>query len=183
MICSYTHILQTWGERLSLIRVRSWGDVRRPPADQFRGLGSASHEICGIAWNKQHKPTLIISSYPQGHLIMALFTFIRLTRGQLKEAKPKSSFSSFYWSHVSKGKRVGGPTEQDKTLGGLRSGCILRRATFSMYLHSHPWGLSQALGPIASPHQHTDSLSAWANSSLTTKTKQHIAEVSAAHRP
>lgn len=38
-----THVGKRAKQRLILIRVRSGGDVRRPPADWFRGT---EHDIC-----------------------------------------------------------------------------------------------------------------------------------------
>lgn len=126
---------------------------------------------------------LIIASYPRGHLIMALFTFYA-SHSSFKAEKLNSTgtFSSFFFlDYMSANEKLGRRASTDSGRS-KSSGCVLRRATFTTYLHSHPRALSQALGPTASPHRHTRSPSAWAYSNLTAKTKQHIAEVSPPHR-
>lgn len=107
----FKHDVKKAQRRLILIRVWSWGNVRWPPADQFQGALEFALSWRRAAWDEINSPGFIMSSYSQGHLIMALFIFFKAPdtlREQLKE-----EFLLFHYStgHMSKRNGQQGPKE------------------------------------------------------------------------
>lgn len=87
-------------------------------------------------------------------------------------------FHNFFQSDVSKGKSVGGPHRAGLDSGRSELWLYFKANDFHSIFTQSPMSSEPGLGPTASTHRHTQSPSAWAFSNLTTKTKQHTAEVS-----